>query len=524
LEVEEIVPLWAIANLYNHKKPEHPMRILYIDIDSMRADHLSCYGYHRQTSPNIDLVAAEGVRFDNYYTSDAPCAPSRTALFTGMFGIRTGLINHGGTYADMPIEGPTRGFRSRAGVESFASTLRRAGYHTASISPFPNRHTAYQIWYGFTETYDTGRGGQENADEIYPPAKRWLEANGQSENWLLHVNFWDPHTPYDHPAEHGNPFADDPIEPWITQDLIARQNESFGPHGAAEVPGYDDQLPPGWTMGVGRIRTVADAKEHMDGYDTGIHYTDHYVGELIADLKRLGIYEETAIIISADHGENQGELNVWGDHQTADQCTSRLPLIVRWPGVTDEQAGQARDALHYHLDLPATITALVGGEQPASWDGCSFDSDLSSSTDSGRDFLVLSQGAWSCQRSVRWDKWLLIRTYHTGLKDFPEYMLFDIEADPHETVNLAGALPDVLGEGLRRMDEWVGEQMYRSQRGDPFWGVIAEGGPLHANANSRQWRDYLERLRATGRGHHADKLEIYGGRPMDSGLEPQESP
>ena len=64
-------------------------------------------------------------------------------------------------------------------MESFASMLRKAGYHTASISPFPNRHTAYQVWYGFTETYDTGKGGQENADEMYPPAKRWLEANGQ---------------------------------------------------------------------------------------------------------------------------------------------------------------------------------------------------------------------------------------------------------------------------------------------------------------------------------------------------------
>jgi len=120
---------------------------------------------------------------------------------------------------------------------------------------------------------------------------------------------------------------------------------------------------------------------------------------------------------------------------------------------------------------------------------------------------------------VRWENWLLIRTYHTGLKDFPEYMLFDVESDPHETANLVATHPDVLGEGLRLMDEWVGGRMYRGQRGDPFWGVIAEDGPRHANANSQQWRDYLVRLRATGRGHHADGLEAYGGRPMRSGLE-----
>ncbi|OUC09540.1 sulfatase, partial [Litorilinea aerophila] len=109
------------------------MRILYIDIDSLRPDHLSCYGYHRRTSPNIDAIAAEGVRFENFYATDSPCLPSRTAFFTGHFGIRTGVVNHGGEYADLPLEGPGRGFRSRMAMESFAATLRRAGYHTASI-------------------------------------------------------------------------------------------------------------------------------------------------------------------------------------------------------------------------------------------------------------------------------------------------------------------------------------------------------------------------------------------------------
>ena len=89
------------------------MRILYIDIDSLRPDHLSCYGYHRQTSPNIDALATEGVRFDNVYASDSPCLPSRTALFGGRFGTKTGVVNHGGVYADLPLEGVNRGFSQR---------------------------------------------------------------------------------------------------------------------------------------------------------------------------------------------------------------------------------------------------------------------------------------------------------------------------------------------------------------------------------------------------------------------------
>jgi arylsulfatase A-like enzyme len=238
------------------------------------------------------------VRFDNYYATDTPCLPSRTALFSGRFGTCTGAINHGGEYADLPLQGASRAFRSDFARDAMGSTLRRAGCHTAMISPFPNRHSSYQVTYGFAETYDTGGGGLDDAHEVYPVMQRWLERSGREDNWFLHVNFWDPHLPYDHPEEYGNPFAAEPIEGWITQDLLDRQNLSFGPHSATEVSGETDQLPPRWRMGRGRIQTLADAKAHMDGYDTGIHFADHYIGKLIADLKSLGIYEETAIVVS----------------------------------------------------------------------------------------------------------------------------------------------------------------------------------------------------------------------------------
>ena len=88
------------------------MRILYFDIDTLRPDHLGCYGYHRNTSPNIDALAASGARFNNVHASDVPCLPSRTALLTGRFGIHTGVVNHGGTAADPVIDGAARAFWS----------------------------------------------------------------------------------------------------------------------------------------------------------------------------------------------------------------------------------------------------------------------------------------------------------------------------------------------------------------------------------------------------------------------------
>src|SRR3954466_3680256 len=127
------------------------MRILYIDIDSQRPDHLGCYGYRRPTSPNIDRVAAEGMRFDNYYVSDAPCLPSRTAMWSGRFGIHNGVINHGGVASELFNDGINRGFRSMLGLTGWMRCLQQAALKTATISPFGERHSAFHFYAGFNE-------------------------------------------------------------------------------------------------------------------------------------------------------------------------------------------------------------------------------------------------------------------------------------------------------------------------------------------------------------------------------------
>jgi arylsulfatase A-like enzyme len=120
------------------------MRIIYFDIDTLRADHLSCFGYHRKTSPVIDQVAREGIRYTNCYASDAPCLPSRTALLSGRFGIHNGVVGHGGTAADLFVEGKNRWFSSTLGETSWMSRFRKKGYRTVTISSFGERHSAWQ--------------------------------------------------------------------------------------------------------------------------------------------------------------------------------------------------------------------------------------------------------------------------------------------------------------------------------------------------------------------------------------------
>ena len=138
------------------------MRVILFDIDTLRPDHLGCYGYGRDTSPAIDSIARDGVRFDNYYCPNAPCLPSRASLVTGRYGIRTGVVGHGGTAGDMRLQGESRHFQDGASANSLFMQFRRAGMHTASFSSFAERHSSWWFNAGFHECCNMGKCGNES--------------------------------------------------------------------------------------------------------------------------------------------------------------------------------------------------------------------------------------------------------------------------------------------------------------------------------------------------------------------------
>jgi choline-sulfatase len=487
------------------------MRIVYLDLDTLRADHLGCYGYSRDTSPNIDQVARQGVRFDQYYTSDAPCMPSRTALMTGQFGYHTGVIGHSGTAGDMRLEGPSREFRTDLGQTSLAGTLRSAGMHTVFIGGYAERHASWHFYAGFSEIHDTGKFGMESAEDVTPTVLEWIEQNAQKDDWYLHINYWDAHAPYRAPLEFGNPFEDQPLETWITPEILEEQRQYCGPHTPRDLNMYNDDVDPRYPRHLGKLETMKDVKQLYDGYDSGIAYMDSHIGRIFSALKEKGVWDDLAIIISADHGENMGELGIYAEHGTADNATCRIPLIFRWPG-----GRQGVDCgLHYNLDLVPTLAELLGRPTASRWDGRSFSQtileqevDDTKTEDSGREYLVISQCAHVCQRSVRWGPWLAMHTYHCGYHLFPEVMLYNIESDPYLQEDLAASQPGICQIAEKMLLEWEGEMQGKMPEGyseDPMLTVLREGGPTHAMM--RDLPNYLVRLRTTDRAEHAEALE-----------------
>ena len=493
------------------------MKILYVDIDTLRPDHLGCYGYARNTSENIDAIARDGVRFNDYYCSDAPCLPSRAALVSGRFGIHNGCINHGGVYAEMRPEGHDRAMQDGFGRFSLPAVMRRAGMHTATISSFADRHGAWWFNGGFNECYNVGKRGLEPADDVLPIALKWLDDNKDRKDWFLHVHVWDPHIPYRTPEKYGRPFENEPLpDNWMTKELLEYQRQHcVGAHSACEVNGYSDAPDAAHPRQITHVRDLDEFKRLVDEYDTGVWYADKRLGEIFDKLREQGIYEDTAIIISSDHGESLGELGSYCEHGEADAIVTHIPMIIKWPGCAKNAES---NGFHYHLDLLPTLIDLLGGVPefkanrvtgkvtPFDYDGESYADLVRTGEDGGREYLVVSQCAHVCQRGVRFGDWMYIRTYHDGYHLNEADELFNLKDDPHEQHNVAKEFPEVCWHGAWYLEHWVAENMLKNiehQEVDPLWGVIHDGGPFHCRGYLAH---YCERLEQTGRTEEAEAL------------------
>lgn len=484
------------------------MRVLLFDIDTLRADHMGCYGYGRDTTPAMDEIAGEGVRFDNYYCPNAPCLPSRASLVSGKYGIHNGIVGHGGTAADMRLQGASRSFTDDMSENSLFMQFRRAGMHTVSFSTFAERHSAWWFNAGFNECINVGNRGGESADMVTPHVLDWLERNGRNDNWMMHVHYWDPHTPYRTPDDYKSRFEGTPLpDDWITEEIFRGHQLHIGPHGANEINMWNDDTFAQWPKHPGKLTSLEDARHFLNLYDDGVRYTDDNVAQIVKWLKDNGLYdEELAIIITADHGEDLGEFGVYGEHGMADEPVSRIPLIIRWPGM---QKGIVAEGIHDNVDIAPTVQELLGtslfmGDR-YHYDGVSFAETLRSGKDCSKPYTVFTQCAHVCQRSVRFDDYVYIRTIHGGYHILPTELLFDVRKDPHELHDLSGERPDLCDRGARLLLEWTEEMMKSSQSDvDPMWTVMREGGPEHCRGHLK---GYMERLKGTPREYGIELLQ-----------------
>lgn len=449
------------------------MRIIFFDIDCLRPDHLSCYGYNRPTSPNLDRIAQNGVRFNHCYCSSSPCLPSRTAWSSGRFGFRNGVTSNHSAGADFHLRCSHYG-GPRPDNEMVMRQLRRLGLDTVSISNFADRHSAYYFMAGFSEFITPNlKGGGETAPEVNAKALDWLTRNKGRDDYLLHINYWDTHRTYRMDPKWSERLEDTKVDiPWPDEEAIKKMHrEVTGPFTATGQ--FKDNTSPVPLM-PGEVSNRAEFEQMVTAYDTSIAYVDHHVGEVLALLEQQGLMDDTAVIISSDHGDAFGEHGIYTDHVCADECIHNIPLIVSWPGVT--KAGHGDDSFIYNLDLGPTLCDLLGGETPGDWDGASFRSNLQGDDGLDRDYLVWDHGLYTLQRAVRTKTHLMIRTYDDNdYSSFDPIALYDMTTDPYQTRNLAEEDPAALARCEQLLNEWTAEQLAKGHvHQDPLMATLGE--------------------------------------------------
>jgi choline-sulfatase len=483
------------------------MRIVYIDVDSLRPDHLGCYGYDRETSPNINRLASEGVRFTRAYCEGSPCVPSRASFVSGRFAINHGALTHFGPGGSFYVPGEERYSRRYPLLSRY---LREAGYKTVTISSFGDRHQAWWFFGGWNEIYShTLKAGNEDANEVNEAVLPWIQAHGKDDNYFLHIQYWDPHGFYTCPDEFANQFANQPAPLYPDEETIQKQQSDIFPRSArlfhwAITPNIPKKMPL-------EIRSRKDFVRLINGYDGGIAFMDWHLGQVFEAYRKLGIEDEVCFILSADHGESFGEQGIYMEHGMATESVHHVPLIIRIPGITD--MGTMCDDFVYNVDVVATLADLVGLPVPAGWDGQSLLPKLSATASGAmsaehandtatngssaatwqRDKLVLEHGLYACQRAVRDQRWYFIRTYDQGFYDFPSITLYDMETDPWQTTNVASEHPQVVQEMDHAISNWV--QANRDKHGvipDPMEAIL-DTGP-YRYINEAAWIAHLREL------------------------------
>lgn len=447
------------------------MRIIFFDIDCLRPDHLGCYGYQRPTSPAIDKIAQDAVRFENYYCASSPCLPSRTALITGRYGINNGVISNFGSGSKFRIKNKYYG-GPKPENEIFMRHLRANGYHTVSISNFADRHNAYWFACGWAELYTPNlKAGWETAEEVNEVALDWLKRNAKSDNYFLHINYWDTHRPYRMDASWADKFKGTPAPDFPDEKTITAHQSLKGPF-TAQQQYFENNVSP-WALMPGSISNRADFEKLITGYDASISYVDHYLGLIVSEIKRQGIYDDAMIIISSDHGDAFGEHGIYSDHCMADECIQNIPLIIKLP--SSDNRGYISNSLLYNVDLAPTICDILGFNQPSDWDGMSFRVQLEGKEGKGRDFLVWDCGLYTVQRAVRTRTHLMIRTYDDYGYKLDPVELYDIANDKYQTHNTVYENPDIVEHCSRLLSDWLQEQKRKGNSfPDPLDEILLE--------------------------------------------------
>jgi len=448
------------------------MNLIFCSLDTLRADRLSSLGHGRGLTPNLDRIASEGALFSQAYSSDIPTQPSHTALFTGQFGVSTGIVSH--FHPDALLEGDTRWL---------PTLMRRRGFATGAVDHL----FAMKGWFkrGYHDYMPPPGRSRSPGSEINDIAFPWISEHAD-EDFFLFLHFWDAHIPYLPPSPFKERYTTgtaDRVDPGVTELLQSRPSY---PLFKKNLYDFLDEIP--------NLDYIADL------YDAEIAYLDFEIGRLFEKLADEGLLDNTMVVLFGDHGENMLEHDSWFDHAGLYDTVVHVPLIMWAPGVVPVME---TDAFVQLVDVFPTIGDIFDMPETKGYDGQSLMPLLRGETDTHRDVVMLSESTWQAARGIRDREWKYIRHAAPTIYGRDGVELYDLVADPTEQVNVADLHPDVVERMATQLDEWLAEHLGGNR--DPMLDVIACGLPAVNRLNDLIAEEAGERSAVADDGHgHVD--------------------
>ena len=401
--------------------------IVFLGIDSLRADHMSLYGYPRMTTPFIDRFAKGGTVFENTYSAYIPTTSGYTAMLTGMdlFSTQVVALRH---------QGPLR-----PEIATLPEILKAEGYTTTSVGFEGNAGSrGFDKYLHFAGWGSWNEGRQTKAQNLNDVALPELDRlSSQKKPFFLFLRHMDPHAPYLPPAPyermfyHGN--ETDPA------------NTSMDPVKAFK-PFWDffaSWMPPG----------ITDKDYVIAQYDGSVAYMDACIQSIFTAMEARGLLENTIVVINADHGETLYDHDCFFDHHGIYDTTLHTPLIVRYPG--HMPCHNRVKGYNRHQDLVPTLLELAEIDPGINFDGRSLVPMAKGCVASYDSEFYITECTWMRKHGWRTPEWKLIVALEPDFHGKPSVELYNLIEDPAENVNVAKAQPDMVKLLKSRMEAWI---------------------------------------------------------------------
>ena len=402
--------------------------VILLGIDSLRADHMSGYGYPRLTSPHLDRFAQGGALFENTISAHIPTTSAYASMLTGRdaFGTQVVALRHRGEL--------------RPEAKTLAEILRAHGYDTSCIGFSGNpsaRGFASYLDYAAWGMWAAGRSPKaQNLNNVAIPELERLA--GQDAPFFLFLRHMDPHAPYLPPAPyerafyHGN--ERDPANRSMDPVMAFKPFRDF----------FAGWMPPG----------ITDKDYVIAQYDGAIAYMDACIAALFEAVTALGLDDNTLIVVNGDHGETLYEHECWFDHHGLYDNVLHVPLILRFPGRI--AAGQRVTGFNQHKDLVPTVLDYLGIDAwGLDFDGRSLRALLEGEKASFETGIYITECTWMRKHGWRTPSHKYIRALEPDFHFKPEVELYDLVADPEETRNLAPAQPALCAWMEAQIQAWI---------------------------------------------------------------------